>query len=279
MNFKLLTLTTFTMIAFAANSVFCRLALIDQDNSPLSFTLVRVLSGAIILSIFFFKDFKKEPIQINMASVLAPITLFFYALFFSLSYVNIDAGLGALILFACVQITMITSALAKGQKMNFYQAIGFTLALAGFVYLLLPGAGVPPLRATGLMITSGVCWGVYSLLGQGVKNPIFSNAQNFIFTFPLVLAFFVVFPFELTKSGAFWAVLSGSLTSGLGYTLWYIVLKDLVTSTASIVQLSVPALAILGGVVFLHEPISFRLVIATTLIFIGIVINITSKTK
>ena len=189
---KLVVLTSLTMIAFAANSVFCRLALVDTANDALSFTLVRILSGAAILSIFFFRS--KEPSKTNLEikSLLAPLMLFSYALFFSLSYVKIDAGTGALILFASVQLTMMASAYLRGQRLRGYEKIGVLLAICGFVYLLLPGLDIPPLVAATFMIISGVSWGIYSLLGQGESNPIFSTSRNFLFAVPIGVALILV---------------------------------------------------------------------------------------
>ena len=276
MNLKLVILTTLTMVAFAANSILCRLALVDSANDPLSFTLIRLLSGALILSFIFIKGRNVEPFKLNKLVLLAPVTLFSYALFFSLSYVQIDAGTGALILFACVQLTMMIAAFLSGQKMNKREKVGVLLAATGFVYLLLPGMNMPSPVAAALMAVSGVSWGLYSLLGKGRTNPIYSTARNFILTAPLSLLLILIFPVDLTSQGLILAAISGTITTGLGYVLWYVVLKELVTSTAAIVQLSVPALAAFGGVLFLSEGIQMRLVVASALIFIGIFIKVRS---
>jgi len=204
----------------------------------------------------------------------APARLFSYALFFSLSYVQIDAGTGALILFASVQLTMMTAAFLQGQTLNGQEKIGVMLAVSGFVYLLLPGINMPPPMSAALMAVSGVSWGLYSLLGQGATNPILATSRNFVFTIPLVVLLILIFSIRLTSQGMMWAILSGALTSGLGYVLWYVVLKDLIISTAAIVQLSVPALAAFGGIIFLGEDIYLRLIIASFLIFGGIIIKV-----
>lgn len=277
MSLKLISLSTLTMLAFAANSLFCRLALVNATNDPVSFTIVRLLSGATILSIIFAKGLKSKPLEWNKKIFLAPLMLLSYALFFSLSYVKIDAGTGALILFACVQLTMMAAAFLRGQIMSIQEKIGVGLALSGFIYLLLPGINMPPLGSAALMALSGISWGIYSLLGQGTTNPIFSTSRNFVLTLPLLIILILIFPIDLTKQGMMWAILSGALTSGMGYVLWYVVLKDLVTSTAAIIQLSVPALAAFGGVLFLDEDIQSRLIVASLLIFCGILIKVKSS--
>jgi len=262
------------MVAFAANSVFCRLALVDPMNDPLSFTLIRLLSGALLLSVFFIKYRKTEPVSFELKTILLPAMLFSYALFFSLAYVRIDTGAGALILFASVQLTMIIAAYLRGDILNTKEKIGVLLAASGLIYLLLPGLAMPDPLAATLMAISGISWGLYSLFGQGASNPILLTSRNFILTSPLVIILAVFFPLHLTADGYLWAVLSGAITSGLGYVLWYIVLKDLITSTAAIVQLSVPAIAAFGGVLFLDETIQLRLIIATLLIFTGIILKV-----
>lgn len=274
---KLILLTCLTMISFAANSVFCRLALTDQTNDPISFTLIRLFSGAFILSFFFVKNFKSGPFTFNIKMFLAPAMLFSYALFFSLSYVQIGAGMGALILFASVQLTMMTVALFRGQKLNLVEKIGFSLAAIGFVYLLWPGLHVPPFFPAAMMVLSGISWGAYSLLGQGTADPIMATARNFLFTVPLIIATIFLNPIDLTERGLILALLSGLLTSGLGYVIWYIVLKELQTSTAAIIQLSVPVIAALGGVSFLGEILSLRLGVASVLIFLGIALKVKSS--
>lgn len=262
------------MLAFAANSILCRLALKDSANDPVSFTILRMLAGALILSLFIFKSSDKEALKPDKKSVIASSLLFSYALFFSLAYVKISTGAGALILFACVQMTMMVAAVLKGQKQKTNEKIGFVIAGCGFLYLLLPGAHMPSLQAALLMMIAGISWGLYSLNGQGVQNPTLATARNFIFTAPLILIGFVFFEFQLNTKGLVLSILSGALTSALGYILWYFVLRRISTSTAAIVQLSVPALAAVGGVLLLGETLSSRLIIASALIFFGIYLKI-----
>lgn len=279
MSLRLILLTALTMLAFAANSLFCRFALLNSANSPISFTMVRLFSGAGILSFFFVKYKKSESLKLKKNIFLAPLVLFSYALFFSLSYVKISAGSGALILFASVQLTMMAVAFWRGLTMSRYEKLGMAMAICGFLYLVLPGINTPPPVASVLMGIAGVSWGIYSLLGQTESDPIFATSRNFIFTLPLVILLCLFFPIKLTSAGILLAILSGALTSGMGYVLWYIVLKDLKTSTAAIIQLSVPALAAIGGVLFLGENIKLRLVVASMLIISGIFIKVNNKSQ
>lgn len=276
-SFQLVFLTVITMVAFAGNSVFCRLALVDSNNDPVSFTLVRLAAGAIALLFLFIKYRKEEPITYNKNILLAPVMLFSYALFFSLSYVRMSAGTGALILFASVQLTMIITALVRGQKLNIYEWFGFSLAAGGLIYLLLPSLDMPPLTSMLSMTIAGVSWGIYSLLGQKSKNPFLSTSRNFLLILPAAVIYLAIYSINLTNQGLLWAVLSGAVTSGMGYVLWYVVLRKLATSTAAIVQLSVPAIAAFGGVLFLDEIIHLRLIIASLLIFSGITLKLLSK--
>jgi drug/metabolite transporter (DMT)-like permease len=245
----------------------------------MSFTLVRILSGAIILSPIFIFGIKKNNFSIGFKTILPPLMLFGYALFFSLAYVNIDAGTGALILFACVQLTMMIYSILLGQKMTSQEIVGFGLALLGFIYLLLPGVEMPPPFAASLMAISGLSWGIYSLIGQHQSDPKFATASNFVLLIPLSVALLIIFPIKLSFMGWIYGLLSGAVTSGLGYVLWYIVVKKLETSTAAIVQLSVPALAALGGVIFLQESIQTRLIVASLFIFLGIYIKVIRKSQ
>ena len=262
------------MIAFAANSILCRLALIHSANSPVSFTIIRLFSGAVALFFFFLKNIKYFKFNLNFKTYLAPIMLSTYAFFFSLAYEQLTAGTGALILFSCVQITMMLVAFLRGQKMSGQEKIGVLLALSGFLYLVMPGVSRPPVSAATMMAIAGISWGTYSLIGQKEENPVFATAKNFLFTLPLLILPCILLPFTLSREGFFLAIISGAITSGLGYVLWYFVLKEIKTNSASLIQLSVPALAALGGILFLDEAIKLRLIIASILIFGGIFIKI-----
>lgn len=266
------------MVAFAANSVLCRLALIDTNISPELFSAIRLISGAIILAPILF--IKRSQLEFNLKeSLLKAIPLFTYALFFSLAYIKIKAGMGALILFATVQITMIGFSLIQGARLNKFEWSGFALAFGGLVYLLLPGLEAPPLKSSLLMLISGVSWGAYSLLGKGAGDPIIASAKNFLVAsfLSLFLFFFIKGQINLMDRGVILAIISGAITSGLGYVLWYITLREISTTFASIVQLSVPIIAALGGVIFVSESLTMRLVISSIFIFMGIFLNIRAK--
>lgn len=273
---KLIFLTCLTLIAFAANSIFCRLALSDSKNDPISFTIIRLASGALILFFYFVIHMKSDPIVWGKKAVLAPLMLFAYALFFSLSYVQIGAGMGALILFLSAQLTMMVATVVSGYKISLKESIGFLIAISGFIYLLLPGIYVPPFISALFMMIAGVSWGLYTLIGKNNNNPVLATARNFIFTIPILILILLFHHFHLTDQGLLLAVLSGGLTSGIGYVLWYVVLKDIQASTAAILQLCVPSLATLGGILFLDEKLNSRLIISSLLIFFGIFLKMST---
>ena len=268
------------MIAFAANSVLCRMALNEEGIDPASFTSIRLISGATILLLLVYAS-KARPKSSSKGSWASAAILFIYAVTFSFAYVSLDAGTGALIVFATVQITMITSALFQGKKMKSSEWIGVILAFGGFVYLVLPGVTAPSLSGLLLMILSGMAWGIYSLRGKSSSRPLDDNAFNFLRAIPfvIVLLLFSIDKIQTTPQGITLAIVSGAITSGIGYTIWYMALKGLSAIHASIVQLIVPVIAAIGGVLFLSEIISLRLVVASILILGGISIAILTRKK
>lgn len=285
-----------SLIAFAANSIFCRMALMSQSIGALEFTLVRLLSGILILLpllVFYRGNIKASDhnsrggaIALTRANIAPSLALFGYAIFFSLAYVQLGAGTGALILFASVQITMVGISIYHGNRLTIVEWLGFALAFGGLVYLLLPGLSAPPLVGAMMMLIAGVSWGIYSLLGKGQKFPILSTARNFLFCAPgcMVLLIIIVIRSEngqyaFSSNGILLAVLSGAVTSGLGYVLWYMTLNRITTTVASIAQLAVPIIAGLGGIVFLSESMSLRLVLASVMIVGGIVVTILGRRK
>ncbi|HET8649628.1 MAG TPA: DMT family transporter, partial [Gemmatimonadales bacterium] len=206
--------------------------------------------------------------------------LFLYAVPFSFAFVNLSTGTGALLLFGGVQVTMMMGAVWRGERPGLLQWVGLSIAFGGLVYLVSPGISAPAPLAAVLMLLAGFAWGTYSLRGRGVANPLAATAGNFIRTMPMAAALaVVVFPFlRIHLAGAIWAVISGAVTSGLGYAIWYTALRGLSRSAASIVQLSVPLLAALGGVLFLSEAVTLRLVIAGCLVLGGIALALTVRT-
>jgi len=258
-------------MAFAANSVLCRLALSKKAIDPASFTGIRLLSGALVLMLLIFMLNRKKTAVVK-GSWMSGTILFIYAVTFSFAYISLDTGTGALILFAAVQITMITYALFSGKKMTSIEWMGVLLAFAGFVYLILPGVTAPSLSGFLLMTLSGVGWGSYTIRGKDSPNPLEATAYNFLRTLPMVaiLLLFSLKNIQATQEGIVLAILSGAITSGIGYTIWYLALRGLSAIQASVVQLMVPVIAALGGVIFLSEMIHLRLTISALLILGGI---------
>ncbi len=271
-------LTTLAMLAFAANSILCRLALVENDGTTsidaASFTSIRLISGAVILTILMLirtREFK--PKNIN---VFSSIMLFTYAICFSFSYIAIATATGALILFGTVQLTMIIFGLIKGERPDQLALVGILLAFGGFIYLLLPGVSAPPLMSALLMMIAGLAWGIYSLRGKGIINPLVATSWNFIGTLPLVLLTYLIFQDDvhLSQKGIVLAILSGALASGVGYSIWYAALPHLTATRAATVQLTVPIIAAIGGVMLLSEPVSLRLVVASIAVLGGVYLTI-----
>lgn len=273
---RTLVLTALAMVAFAANSVLCRLALREGAIDAAGFTAVRLVSGAVALGLILLlrdRSVKAMATQGNQGSALA---LFVYAAGFSLAYVELATGTGALLLFGAVQATMIGIGLYRGERLAPLQWLGLMLALAGLVALMLPGATAPPLAAAALMLVAGAAWGVYSLRGKGAADATAVTAGNFlralIWLLPLAL---FAWPAQWPQgAGLVYAVLSGALASGAGYAIWYLALRGLVSSTAATVQLSVPVLAALAGVLWLDEAFTLRLLLASAAILGGIALVI-----
>ena len=270
-----------TLIAFAANSVLCRLALADAHIDAAAFTLIRLGSGALFLLVLlrFRKRHGEVSSELQSKSeshswrdFLGAFLLFTYAAAFSWAYLKLDTGTGALILFACVQFTMLTAAYFTGRKFNLIELAGVLLALAGLVYLVLPTASRPSLQGFVFMAIAGVAWGAYTLVGRGVEDATKATAVNFLRAIPLAIVFVLwswqQLAFDL--SGVIYALLSGMVASGAGYVLWFYCLKYLSIPTAATCQLSVPFIAALGGFLFNQEAISLRFLLALTLVVLGI---------
>ncbi|WP_022961674.1 DMT family transporter [Halopseudomonas pelagia] len=273
---RFVLLTCLAMLAFAGNSLLCRLALRDTDIDPVSFTAIRILSGAFMLGLLMQVRTRKQPVGGDWRSALA---LFVYAAAFSLAYVYLPAGAGALLLFGAVQLTMTGWGLVRGERLKTVQTVGLILAVAGLLMLLLPGAAAPSLLGASLMLVSGVAWGIYSLLGRGAGDPLAATAGNFIRATPLALLLLLPFLGSLNQDGPglLYALISGALTSGLGYALWYSALKGLTAIQGASVQLSVPVLAALGGALLLAENITLRLVLVAILTLGGIALVVWGK--
>ena len=271
---RILALTALAMVAFAANSLLCRLALRDTGIDPASFTLIRMLSGALVLWVIL--RLRTSVAEQSHGDWRSAAALFAYAIAFSYAYVGLSAGAGALLLFGSVQATMILYSLWRGERFAPWQCLGFALAIGGLIALVAPGATAPPWLAAVLMVLAGMAWGMYSLRGRGNTDPLATTAGNFLRSVPMALAAaLLAWPWLAVDAwGAVLAVLSGALASGVGYAIWYAALRGLSGTAAATVQLSVPALAALGGVVLLAEPLSLRLVLASVVTLGGIALVI-----
>ncbi|MEO7916930.1 MAG: DMT family transporter [Dokdonella sp.] len=269
---RVIVLTSLAMIAFAANSVLCRLALKDTGIDPATFTAVRLIAGALVLWLIVRIRSRDVPGSGNWWSALA---LFAYAAAFSFAYVGLSAAAGALLLFGAVQVTMISHGLWSGERLTAPQSVGSVLAFAGLVGLVLPGLHAPPLKAAALMLLAGIAWGIYSLRGKSSRDPTGVTAGNFLRAAPMALLLLALVPNRSFDSvGIGCALVSGALTSGIGYAIWYATLPALRASTAAVVQLTVPLIAALGGVVFITESFTARLAIASIAVIGGIALVI-----
>jgi drug/metabolite transporter (DMT)-like permease len=267
---RIVLLTVLALLAFAANSIICRVALAGGDIGAGAFTAVRIGAGAAVLG-GMVAGRRRSLRAWRAGSRISALMLFLYALGFSLAYRDLAAGTGALILFGAVQATMIGAGIASGQRPGGRQWLGLGAALAGLVYLVSPGLDAPPLVGAGLMALAGVAWGVYSLRGGGA-DPVATTAGNFLLAVPLAaLAALAALAEPLpTARGVLLGMASGGLTSGLGYVLWYAALRGLDATRAGIAQLAVPVLAAGGGVVLLAEPVTTRLILASLVTLGGV---------
>ena len=273
-SLRVFLLTAFAMIAFAANSVLGRLGLVDTEIDAGSFALIRLVSGALVLAVICLLQSKRIA-----GSLSGGLALLIYASCFAFAYIALPAGMGAIILFAMVQVTMLGWGLWTGERLANLQWLGFLVAGSALVWLASPSLEAPPLWAAGRMAMAGIGWGAYSLSGKNSVDATASTTGNFIIASliagPLLATGFVISSTPIPPlNGAMIAILSGAVTSGLGYVIWYQALKDLTATRAGIAQLSVPAIAAIGGVIFLAEPITLRFTLATTAILGGVAIAV-----
>ncbi|MEZ5871771.1 MAG: DMT family transporter [Nitratireductor sp.] len=289
---RLALLILVTMVAFAANSVFGRIALGSAAIDPDSYTAIRLISGAAMLAVLVLRygGLRFQELA-GAGSWLSALALFAYALSFSHAYLALDAGTGALILFASVQTSMIGWALFRGDRPWAAEWAGLIVAFSAFVWLVSPGLAAPDPFAAGLMILSGISWGAYSLRGRGSGEPLRATAGNFLRSVPLALLVVGMVAIakatggenhgtlHLTLQGVMLALASGMLTSALGYALWFEVLKSISSTQAAILQLTVPVIAGFGGLLFLGEPWNHRFVIASVLILGGVALAILAKAR
>lgn len=274
---RIVVLTTLSMVAFASNSVLARVALKQTGIDAASFTAIRLVSGAIVLLLAACIVNRSGG---GKGSWWSGTALFIYAAGFSFAYVSLPTATGALLLFGVVQITMIVYGLWVGERLLKLQLVGLLLAFGGLLLLFLPGLSTtPPISSSLLMMAAGICWGIYSLRGQGVSDPIGTSAGNFArgTVLTVLLSPLILYRLDLDMAGIGYAIASGALTSGLGYVIWYTAMPELKVTNAAIVQLSVPVIAAAGGIVFLGESITLRLALASSAILGGIALVIIRK--
>ena len=271
-------LTALAMLAFAGNSILCRMALADGAIDPASFTAVRLAAGAAMLMLVALMSRSQTGVR-SHGNLWSAGMLFLYAIAFSYAYVTLTTGTGALILFGFVQATMIAWGLWQGDRPGVRAWLGWSVAVSGLIWLLSPGLESPDTLGAVLMALAGIAWGVYSLRGRSATDALLSTSGNFTLSLVFVAALLAmtVGGADMTRSGIAIAIVSGAITSGLGYVIWYAALEFLSPMVAALVQLSVPAIAAAGGVMMLGEPLSVRLVAATALVLGGICIAVTRK--
>lgn len=264
-------LTVVALVAFAMNSLLCRLALGQATIDAASFSTVRLTSGACVLLLISLATQGGLP-SLRRGAWASALLLFLYAAAFSFAYIRLTTGTGALILFGSVQATMIIVALRSGERPRALEWLGLALALGGLVYLVFPGLAAPPLTSSALMTVAGISWGFYSLRGRGATDPLANTTTNFTLSLPFVVIvnLLLLRGAHLSAKGVVLAVLSGALASGVGYVVWYAALRGLTATRAATVQLAVPVIAALSGVILLSEAVSFRLLLSAALILGGV---------
>ena len=272
--------TAFALVCFAANSVLNRLALGGDTIDAGSYIGIRLVSGAIML--WLINGVSKKDFSLPLkTSPLSAFYLFLYGISFSYAYRSLTSGTGAFILFGTVQTTMLTMLLLRGERPHFSEWAGLVLAICGLTYLVFPRLSAPDPVGAILMLTAGIAWGFYTLRGKGVKDPLETTATNFIFSVPMI---FCIYFFNLSKThvnteGVAYAVASGALASGVGYVIWYAALRGLTSTQAALLQLLVPVIAAVGGIIFLSETLTTRLIIGGFLIIGGVTLALIGKPK
>ncbi|MFL6373415.1 MAG: DMT family transporter [Pyrinomonadaceae bacterium] len=283
---KVIFLTAFALLAFAFNSILCRLALRGGEADAAGFTIVRLASAAVTLILISLIAIRVSSPhvskgQLSKGSWLSALWLAAYAICFSLAYLGVTAGTGALILFGSVQLTMLAVSIARGERPPLIEWLGILVAVTGLVYLVLPGLAAPPLNSSILMAIAGASWGLYTLRGKKSTDPLGDTTGNFLRTLVIVPVLAIIFwsSLHLTPQGTLLAILSGAIASGIGYSVWYAALKHHTATRAAVLQLSVPVIAAVLGIFFLSETANLRLVISGALVLGGIGLTIAGRKK
>lgn len=268
-------LTLFALVAFAANSFLNRWALLDADTGPISFSVLRLFSGAVLL---WFLVVARSSVWWPAFKPLSAISLFVYATSFSLAYVSLDVGLGALVLFGGVQITLFLLAVMWREEIDSFRILGATISFLGLCFLLMPSS-IHNLNFYSLifMLLAAMGWGLYTFKGHSSSDPLLETAQNFVWATPLALVVYAIMPDALDTKGAILAIVSGAVTSGIGYAVWYAVLPSFKSTTAAILQLSVPLIAAFLGYLFLAEALTWKLGFATGLVILGAIVGLSYR--
>ena len=277
---KIFYLTAFALTAFAFNSILCRMALATGEIDAASFTTIRLISGTLTLATVLLASGKSRKLTTS-GNWSSAFFLFAYAIAFSFAYLGLTTGTGALILFGCVQLTMFGVSLYRGMRPQVLEWLGLVVAFGGLIYLVLPGLAAPPLISALLMAAAGIAWGFYTLRGKGSDDPLADTAGNFLRSMPMALVPGVLFvsTAQVSIRGAVLAALSGAIASGVGYSVWYAALKYHTPTRAGILQLSVPVIAAIGGIILLAETASMRLLIAAPLVLGGIGLTLMNSKK
>lgn len=274
---RLILLTVLTMLAFAANSILTRMAIEGGHIDPSSFAAIRIVAGAVALTMILILRGGRLPL-FERARIVGALSLVGYMIGFSLAYATLDAGLGALILFGVVQVTIFVYGALRGAVPSPRQLSGAGVAFIGLLIALWPSDGSSSsITGTALMVVAGLGWAAYTLVGRGATNPLAATAANFVLATPLLLVILIGQSLNANVLGIGLAILCGAVTSGLGYSLWYSVLPKMTSTTAAIVQLSVPIIAIGAGAVFLGEAVGIVIIIAATLVVGGIALAVTTR--
>ncbi|GAB2687318.1 DMT family transporter [Aliiglaciecola aliphaticivorans] len=267
------------LLAFAGNSILCRLALAESSIDATSFTLIRLISGAAMLMLILVVKGNSKQVK-KSGTWPASLALFIYAAGLSYAYIELDTGVGALILFACVQITMLIISWYYGARLTLVESLGVLVAFAGFIYLVSPGVDSPSIMGVMLMAGAGIAWGYYSIIGSRSSTPLTDTTSNFIRASLICLILVPLLLIEASQfetMGVVYALASGMITSGVGYAIWYKVLPHIRSSVAAVLQLSVPAIAAVGGLLLLDELLTAKMLIASGAILGGIGLVIYGK--
>lgn len=275
---KTIAFTALALVAFAANSVLCRLALGEKTIDASGFTVIRLLSGAIVLLAIAAIRNHNTALSVK-GSWFSAFMLFLYAVTFSFAYISLDTGTGALVLFGSVQITMVLASILSGYRLHAAEWLGVTMAFAGFAYLVLPGITTPSAEGFLLMSAAGIAWGIYTVRGRSSQSPLMDTAWNFMRTIPLLIipVILTIKQMQFSTAGILLAVVSGGIASGIGYAIWYTALGGLSATQAAVVQLLVPVIAAFGGVVFVAETLTLRLAVSAAMILGGILMVVLGK--